>query len=69
MTTKPDWGAFVQSLRKEIAEIRRLHLEPLESGKLQIHQSGVDITKSEIASLRQNIASIEAVIAQHAGAE
>jgi hypothetical protein len=69
MTTEPDWAAFVQSLRREIAEIRRLHLETLESGKLQIHQSGVDITKSEIASLRQNIASIEAVIAQHADAE
>jgi ribosomal protein L29 len=68
MTSKPDWGAFVQNLRTKIAERRRLHLEPLELGRLQIHQSGVGITKSEIASLRRNIARIEAVIAQHADA-
>jgi hypothetical protein len=64
MTTKPDWAAFVQSLRREIAEIRRLHLEPLETGKAENLPIGVDITKSEIASLRRNISSIEAVIAQ-----
>jgi hypothetical protein len=63
MAMKADWVAFVQSLKTEIAVIRRDHLEPLESGKLRIHAGHVDITKSEAASLRGNIASIEAVIA------
>jgi hypothetical protein len=60
----PDAAAFVESLKRDIAEIRRNHLEPLESGRLQISDSGKDITQREIASLRQNISSIEAVIAQ-----
>ena len=69
MAMKADWPAFVQNLKTQIAVIRRDHLEPLESGKLIIHAGNVDITKSEAASLRGNIASIEAVIeaviAQH----
>jgi polyhydroxyalkanoate synthesis regulator phasin len=70
MTTKPPWAAaFVQSLEEEIDEIKRLHLEPLESGGMTIRQSGVDITQREITSLRKNIASIEAVIAQYRDAE
>lgn len=65
MATKPSWAAaFVRNLEDRIAEIRRDHLEPLKSGRT-IHQSGKDITQSEIASLRRNIASIEAVIAQY----
>jgi hypothetical protein len=62
MATKADWAAFVQNLQTQIAVIRRDHLEPLESGRLQIHQGGADITNAEAASLRGNIASIEAVI-------
>ena len=57
-----DWAAFVENLKTQIAEIRRDHLEPLESGRFSIHEGGVDITKAEAASLRGNIASIEAVI-------
>lgn len=62
MAMKADWPAFVQNLKTRIAVIRRDHLEPLESGKLIIHARNVDITKSEAASLRGNIASMEAVI-------
>jgi hypothetical protein len=62
MAMKADWAAFVKALKTQIAEIRRDHLEPLESGRLTIHERGVDITKAEAASLRRNIASIEAVI-------
>jgi hypothetical protein len=66
MALRPVWAAvFVENLEERIAEIRLLHLEPLESGRLKILESGIDITQSEIASLRQNIASIEAVIAQY----
>jgi len=60
----PDAAAYVERLKRDIAEIRRNHLEPLESGRLQIFASGKDITQSEIASLRHNISSMEAVIAQ-----
>jgi len=70
MATKPPWAAtFVQSLEGRIAEIRRHHLEPLESGMLTIQQSGADVTQREIASLRKNIMSIEAVIAQYRDVE
>ena len=55
-------GSICKSSKTQIAEIRRDHLEPLESGRLTIHERGVDITKAEAASLRRNIASIEAVI-------
>jgi hypothetical protein len=58
MAMKADWAAFVQSLKTEIAVIRRDHLEPLESGRLKIHQGGTDITNAEAASLQKNIASI-----------
>jgi hypothetical protein len=62
MAMKAGWAAFVENLKTRIAEIRRDHLEPLESGRLRIHDAGVDVTIAEAASLRRNIASIEAVI-------
>lgn len=62
MAMKADWPAFVENLKKQIAVIRREHLEPLESGKLVIHAGRIDITQSEAASLRANIVSIEVVI-------
>ena len=62
MAMKADWASFVGNLKTQIAEIRRDHLEPLESGRLRIHDAGVDVTNAEAASLRRNIASIEAVI-------
>jgi hypothetical protein len=55
-------AAFVEALKRDIVEIRRDHLEPLESGRLRILQQGVDITEPEAASLRKNINSIETVI-------
>jgi hypothetical protein len=65
-SNKPSWApAFVKALEHEIAEIRQLHLTPLETGTLRIVASDVDVTDREIESLRRNIKSIEAVIAQY----
>ena len=62
MAVKVDWAAFVENLKTRIAKIRCDHLEPLESGLIKIHQGGVDITNAKAASLRRDIASIEATI-------
>ena len=66
MDNEPPWvEAFVRALRERIAEVRRLHLAPLESGNMKILSGGTDVTDQEMESLRQNIASIEAVLAQY----
>jgi hypothetical protein len=66
MVDEPPWvEGFVHALKERITEIRRRHLAPLESGNMKILKGGKDVTNQEIESLRQNIASIEAVLAQY----
>jgi hypothetical protein len=67
MTINAHW---IKTLRDEIARARVNDLEPLEGGWVHVYRRGYggqaeNVTEEYIASLRQSIARIQAVVAQY----
>lgn len=62
MSTKTEEASLLRDLEVQIAELRRRHLEPLETGRFQIRERGEDVTRLIAASFREILVGIEAAL-------